>query len=75
MAIPFTPLLGSYAYFALVILFLFSGIGRAFNFIPQFVVNQYFDADGRDMGKMRIWLSFATYGDIIAILSMHLFLN
>ena len=75
LMIPFTPLLGSYAYVAIVILFLLSGIGRAFNFIPQFVVNQYFEADGRDLGKMRIWISFSGYGDIIAILSMHLFLN
>lgn len=73
--IPLAPRFQPYTYMILVAIFLVSGFCRGFNFIPQFIVNQYFDADGPDATKMRIWISITGYGDVIAILSMHLFLN
>ena len=75
LLIPFTPQFQPYTYIALAMIFLISGFSRAFNFIPQFFAHQYFEADGADQIKMRVWLSLASYGDVIAILFMHLFLN
>ena len=75
LLVPFAAKLPLYAFLILFWVFLITGFNRAFNFIPEFVLNQYFDAVDKDKESIRFWFGLNGYGDTIAILSMHVLLK
>ena len=57
-----TPALGSFAYLILVIFMMISGFCMSYNVILVLILNEEFDAAGRDASKMKLWQSLSGYG-------------
>ena len=75
LGIPLASFNPELAYPIFLLVFLLTGISRSFNFVPDFIVNIYFDAEDVDKDSMRVWVGLTGIGDVVALIAMHILLH